>query len=186
MPLVVAGPGFAGKGVNAHRVDLRSILPTARRAVGAALPAGVSGGALQDDPDEEVVYAEGVMDMVSARNGAARLVVNDAKLAAGAPDLATRSLGDGRTALYPKPSPENLLGETPDADAEALRASLVGWRATLMPTETTGAPVPAALRSALRDRGYGTLGESVIASSTAFSPATRPPSTTAVSEPVKP
>ena len=38
----------------------------------------------------------------------------------------------------------------------------------------------------LRDRGYWTPGESVTASSTAFSPATRPPSTTAVSEPVKP
>jgi arylsulfatase A-like enzyme len=157
VPLVVAGPGFAGTGVHPHRVDLRSVLPTVLRATGATLPAGVTAPALQDDPDETTVFAEGVMDMVSARGPAARLVLSDAKLAANAPDLATRSLTDGRAALYIEPAPVDTVASS--AEGEALRAQIVAWRKSLNPATTTGAPVSEAIRAALRERGYWSPGE---------------------------
>lgn len=164
VPLVVAGPGFQGGGEQSGRVDLRSVVPTVLRAVGAALPAGVVAPALQDRPDEPVVYAEGVMDGVTVRDGAHRLILADAHLAAGAPELAARALDPAAAGLYAEPGTDNLLqGGSPStiADAEALRRALVEIRAGLRPASTTGAPVSPALREALRARGYWTPGEAV-------------------------
>ncbi len=148
VPLVVAGPGFGGGERPAGRVDLRSVVPTVLRAIGGALPAGVSAPALQDRPDADVLFAEGVMDQVSAWDSTTRLTLDDVGLAHGAPDLATRALdavtdeADGITIV----------------EAERLRAQLVTWRAGLVPATQPGAPVPEAIRAGLRERGYWTPG----------------------------
>jgi arylsulfatase A-like enzyme len=157
VPLVVAGPGFTGGAVHTGRVDLRSVLPTALRAAGAALPAGVTAPALQDDPDAPVLFAEGVMDEVSAWDGATRLTLHDARLAVGGPDLATRPLDDGRASLQVgSDRTERMFTADGATEAERLRARIVAWRTGIMPATTTGAPVPEALRAALRERGYWT------------------------------
>jgi arylsulfatase A-like enzyme len=169
VPLVVAGPGFMGGGEKSGMVDLRSVVPTVLRAVGALAPAGVVAPALQDDPSASVVYAEGVMDAVTVRDAAHRLILSDARLAAGAPDLGTRALdtpeGSLNAGLYAEPGAENRLGRDGLTDpgslteANALRAALLEIRAQLRPASVTGAPVSPALRDALRARGYWTPGE---------------------------
>jgi hypothetical protein len=120
--------------------------------------------ALQDGPSADVVYSEGVMDMVSVSDGRFRLVMSDARLAAGAPDLSTRPLSPPSVALYAEPDPTDLLASgAPGAvqEAAALREALVGIRETLRPAEHTGAPVSEALREVLRERGYWAPGTEV-------------------------
>jgi arylsulfatase A-like enzyme len=162
VPLVVAGPGFMGGGVQLGQVDLRSTFPTLLQAAGARAPAGLAVPPLQDRPDAAVVYAEGVMDSVSVRDATHRLVLSEAHLAAGASDLATRSLTGVGVALYAEPDSRNLLADGDPAQlaqAEHLRQALVQVRQGLQPATTTGSPVSPALREALRERGYWAPGE---------------------------
>jgi arylsulfatase A-like enzyme len=160
VPLVVAGPGFPPGAPRPGLVDLRSVVPTVARAVGAVPPAGVSASPLQDPAPAPVVYAEGVMDMVTARSAAGRLTIRSARLASGAPDLASVPLTDPRVTFAPADSDRDAPvtpAELPAA--EALRAAIVSWRAGLHPASTPGAAVPPALRDALRARGYWTPDE---------------------------
>lgn len=159
VPLVVAGPGFTGGSVRTGLVDLRSVLPTVLTAVGAALPAGVSAPALQHDPGADVVYAEGVMDEVSAWDGTTRLTMHDAKLAYGTSELSTRRLDDGRATLTSASHPVGPLAPLDRAalaEAERLRAQLVAWRAGLRLATEPGVQVPEHLRAGLREQGYWT------------------------------
>ncbi|MDP2312639.1 MAG: sulfatase [Pseudomonadota bacterium] len=156
VPLVVAGPGFGGGERSDGRVDLRSVVPTVLRAIGGALPAGVSAPALQDRPDAPVLFAEGVMDQVSAWDGAVRLTLDDVGLARGAPDLATRALDDRATLTRAAGVPADLADADARAEAARLRERVVAWRAGLVPATEPGVPVPDALRAALRERGYWT------------------------------
>lgn len=154
VPLVVAGPGFAKGRVHEERVDLRSVVPTVLRAIGGEAPAGAVAAPLQDGPDEPVVFAEGVMDQVSARSDAGRLVVRDVGLAAGAPRLATLTAGDATVSWYAEPDPEPR--PAPDG---ALLDAMRTWRAGLHPASETGAAVPPAVRKALSEQGYWTPGD---------------------------
>lgn len=154
VPLVVAGPGFVPGIPLPELVDLRSVLPTVLQAAGATLPAGVTASSLQDlvsgDLESGSVFAEGVMDMVSVRSADARLTLTDAKLADGSPGLGDRTL-DARALFYIDDQPAPF-----DERAEALRAALVDWRAGLHLATVPGVAIPAAMREALRARGYWT------------------------------
>ena len=159
VPLVVAGPGFEYGGVRAELVDLRRVLPTILAAAGATLPDDVSARPLQERGGDAVVYAEGVMDMVSATDGAARLTLREVKLAAGAPGLAGRGLFDGKAEFYETAASDEALASaslspTAALAAERLRESIGAWRGSVRPAPETGVPVSAELRAALRERGY--------------------------------
>ncbi len=156
VPLVVAGPGFGAGERRDALVDLRDVLPTALRAAGATLPAGVGGAPLQDAPGRDAVYAEGVMDMMSVRTRTRRLVVRDAR----AGDLAAR--GPATLSLYAVPEDgDRLATGAPDAMAEAepLLTRLAAWRAGLSPAAASGREIPAPTRDALREQGYWTPGQ---------------------------
>lgn len=159
VPLVVAGPGFEHRDVRHELVDLRRVLPTILAAVGATLPDGVVAKPLQERGGDAVVYAEGVMDMVSATDGVARLTLREVKLAAGAPELVGRGLFDGKAEFYGRAAGKELLGggalsPTAATAAERLRQSIGAWRGTVRPAPETGVPVSAEVRAALRDKGY--------------------------------
>ena len=143
VPLVVAGPGFPPSPPHEGLVDLRSVLPTALAAVGAALPAGVTAPPLQDRPVAAAVFAEGVMDGVTVRTSEARLDMDDVRLAAGFQS------NDGTFYLDDQPAPA-------DARAAPLREAILRWRQGLAPAAASGAPIPEGLREALHDRGYWT------------------------------
>ena len=145
VPLVVAGPGFPAQSPRPGLVDLRSVLPTVLRAVGAALPAGVSAPPLQDHEPAELAFAEGVMDSVSVRSASARLGMDDVHLASGFAPTAGR--------LYVDDQPVVALD---DPRAEPLAAAILAWRREVTPAAGSGAPIPAALRESLRERGYWT------------------------------
>lgn len=157
IPLVVAGPGFQAGGEQPGQVDLRSAFSTVLQAAGAVAPGGAVAPALQERPHAEVVYAEGVMDMVSVHDGRHRLVMSGVGLAAGAPGLSTAPLDGPGVSLYAEPDPQDLLDAGDPsalATAERLRQALVQTRAGLTPATATGAPVSPALRAALREQGY--------------------------------
>ena len=159
VPLVVAGPGFEHRGVRSELVDLRRVLPTILAAVGATLPDGVVAKPLQEGGGEAVVYAEGVMDMVSATDGVSRLTLRDVQLAAGAPGLAGRGLFDGKAEFYETAAGQEALAgatlsPTAATAAERLRQSIGAWRGTVRTAPDTGVPVSAEVRAALREKGY--------------------------------
>lgn len=168
VPLVIAGPGVARGQLRDTPVDLRSIVPTVLGAVGAVPPAGVVAprldGAAHDgalaSAASVTVFAEGVMDAVTARSPAGRLTIRAARLAVGAPDLATVSLTDPRVTFAPGDSDLDLP-VTPGtrAAADVLRRAIVAWRSGLTLATVPGTPVPDSLRAALRSRGYWTPGE---------------------------
>ncbi|MSP55885.1 MAG: hypothetical protein EXR69_09825, partial [Myxococcales bacterium] len=160
VPLVVAGPGVGRGQVQATPVDLRRVFPTVLAAVGAVLPAGVAAAPLDAGPPVATVFAEGVMDSVSARSAAGRLTIRAARLAVGAPDLAAVALTDPRVtfSLGDSDVDQPVTPETREA-AEVLRGAIVGWRSSLTLATAPGTPVPDSLRDALRSRGYWTPGE---------------------------
>ena len=157
VPLVVAGPGFTAGKVHDELVDLRRVLPTITTAASALLPNGVVARPLQEGGGDPAVFAEGVMDMVSATDGRGRLTVHDVHLVAGAPELATRPVADPRMEF-------GVTGENPAFGASipidqapaaaALQAAMVAWRAGLALAVDPGVPVSAELRAALQARGY--------------------------------
>ena len=166
VPLVVSGPGFTGGERRAALVDLRDVVPTILRVVGANPMADASGSALQDQPLRSAAFSEGVMDMVSVRTADARLVLRQTRLAkdGAVEELASRSLGDGNASFYDIKSdptetndllsPDSAPSAASLARASALRDLIVGWRRALHQSTTTGAPVPEAVREALRKNGY--------------------------------
>jgi arylsulfatase A-like enzyme len=145
VPLVVAGPGFPVGEVRDGLVDLRSVVPTVVAAVGATAPAGLTAPPLQTGDEPAVVFAEGVMDEVSARSRDARFGMADVHLAAG--------FQPGEGVFYVGDQPAPGAG---DPRADTLRAAIVAWRAALPPASGEGVEIPAALREALRERGYWT------------------------------
>ncbi len=157
VPLVVAGPGFTGGGMKDDLVDLRRVLPTLVTAAQGTMPEGVVAKPLQAGGGDPCVFAEGVMDMVSATDGRVRLTEHQAHLAAGAPELATRPALDPQNELGVGAAHTAFGAEIPReqaGDAAALAAAIVGWRGAIHPALDTGAPISPELRKALQERGY--------------------------------
>jgi arylsulfatase A-like enzyme len=170
VPLVVAGPGFTGGARSDALVDLRDVVPTFLAAVEGKAPAGARGVPLQtiargEAPAREAVFAEGVLDMASARGPTHRLVVRGLPLGEGSAErLANLPLTDASFDLYDVGrDPEELrdLLASPAAQdealAERLRREMVTWRRSLAsPDGAFQARVPAALEQGLRAQGYWT------------------------------
>jgi arylsulfatase A-like enzyme len=165
VPLVVSGPGF-GRGERVRGlVDARDVVPTMLAAAGAVAPAGLTGRALQevadgDAPMLDVVFAEGVMDMASARTPRWRLVYR-APLAdpSYADTLAAEAIDGGRFTLYDSEADPaettDVLEKNLDV-ARDLRERMVTWRRSLKPGTFRLGPddVSPEVRAMLQARGY--------------------------------
>ncbi len=164
VPMVAAGPGFpAGARVSAF-TDLRDVAPTLLAAAGLSPLAGAAGVDLRhvasgELPGHTAVYAEGVLGMVSVRDREGRLTAR-VRLddAADVASLADAPIDGGRFSLWDVPDTGDRL-RTPDAAAraraESLRASLLAWRATLIPSDRgLDSAEGDARREQLRREGY--------------------------------
>jgi hypothetical protein len=116
-------------------------------------------------PAREAVFAEGVLDMASARTATHRLVVRGLPLGEGSAErLAKLPLSDSSFDLHDVGrDPEELRdllaapGAQDEAMAERLREAMVSWRRSLAPPSGAfQAQVPAALEQGLRAQGYWT------------------------------
>mgnify|MGYP002885717550 CR=1 FL=1 len=145
VPMIAAGPGFpAGLRVDGL-VQALDLLPTVLKVAGAQVPVGSRGRPLQDvvtgdAPELDVVFSEGVMDMLSVRTKSHKLIARGFALAA--PELvsviASTPMDADRFALYdlqadPGERDNLLLSEAPQAKAiaESLRAKMLKWRVEL-------------------------------------------------------
>jgi hypothetical protein len=103
-----------------------------------------------------VVFAEGVMDMVSVRTDAWKLVYRGAPLAA--PDYADRlaaaDLAGPQFQLYDLAADPGEQHPTTNPVAATLRDRLVAWRRALRVSDGTVGRVDPAVKAALRDHGY--------------------------------
>lgn len=157
VPLVVACPCFPQGQVRDAFVDLRSVMPTILEAVGAVFPASLKAPSLQSTQSATTVFAEGVMDMISARSNQGRLTIHNAQLVTQGLDLATLDLQDPRVSFSnmntDQPGP---VGPAQAAQAEVLRQAILAWRKGLVRNTVPGADIPDALRDALRTHGYWT------------------------------
>lgn len=162
VPMVVMGPGFsAGRRVSGL-VDARDVVPTVLASARAVVPAGLKGRSLQERPDAlDAVYQEGVMDMVSVRTDAWRLVYHNAPLAdpGYVEALAGATLDATHFTLYDlkkDPLEQTNVIESEVALAAALRDRLVLWRTSLEAgTFRLGEDdVSPEVRAMLKARGY--------------------------------
>ncbi len=176
VPLIAWGPGFEG-GVNTDQlVDGRDVARTVLALAGALPPSGSGGRDLREvrrgETPLDVVFSEGVMDMVTARTATHRLVVSGVKLAEGAhvADIAALPPESPRFSLYDlraDPGEQHDVHAADPATTAALRDAIVAWRQGIAAgTHALGAEqVSPEVAKALRDHGYweaGGGGEGVI------------------------
>ena len=166
LPLVVMGPGFSAGARFPGLVDARDVVPTALRAAGAVVPAGLGGRALQDvvtgkAPALDAVFEEGVMDMVSVRTPEWRLVYPNVPLATPsyADQMAAAPIDAAHFVLYDLAADPHEQTNVVNLHADIagrLRDRLVAWRRSLTPgTFRLGVDdVSPEVREMLRSRGY--------------------------------
>jgi arylsulfatase A-like enzyme len=166
VPLVVMGPGFSAGARFPGLVDARDVVPTALRAAGAVVPAGLGGRALQDvvtgkAPALDAVFEEGVMDMVSVRTPEWRLVYPNVPLATPsyADQMAAAPIDAAHFVLYDLAADPHEQTNVVNLHADIagrLRDRLVAWRRSLTPgTFRLGVDdVSPEVREMLRSRGY--------------------------------
>lgn len=169
VPTLVSGPGFTPGARVDGLVDARDVAATVVALGGALPPAGMQGRDLRavarGEAPLDVVYSEGVMDMVSARSATHRLVYDQATLTA--PDwvdrMAAAPLEAPAFELYDvvaDPGERVNLLATPDDAARAvagrLRDGLVAWRRGLTVGGFAADPstVSPQVRARLREHGY--------------------------------
>lgn len=149
VPVLVRLPGGANAGRRvSDLVELTDVMPTVLALAGASPPAGSRGASLLPALDgsggtgRTLTHAEGALDLLSVADGDARIV--SAGLPAETPGLPTL------LAVAP-PNPATLVVTGDAARAEALRAALAEWRASVV----VAPPGPSAKqRQIARDRGY--------------------------------
>jgi hypothetical protein len=157
VPLLVRLPEGAGGGRRvAGLVELVDVMPTLLDLAGVTPPAGIHGHslvpALLGEPfaGRPVAYTQGglSMRMLGARTLAGRLIYS------GAP--VTSSLTPEFIDTAALPGPSFLASDSLDLAAQgAVRTEMAGWLRGLAPApEEQSAPLPEALRTALRDHGY--------------------------------
>jgi arylsulfatase A-like enzyme len=164
VPLVIWGPGFEGLGAIDGLVDARDVAATVLALAEARAPSGSGGRDLRavaaGQGLVDVVFAEGVMDMVAARSATHRLVyLGDLADPDHASKLAGAALDGPGFRLYdlttdPGEQVDVHIAQ-PEVTAE-LRDALVVWRQGLRTGEfevPTRAVDPAVVRS-LKQHGY--------------------------------
>ncbi len=152
VPLIVRMPGGAGGGTRVTApVALLDVLPTVLDIVGATPPADIHGHslvpALRGEPlaGREVLFAEGMFRMISARGEAGRLTFTGVGAdSAFLPELLAISRLDGPA----------FEGSALGGDRAALRDALVSWRSGLHTATATTAEISPALLRELRENGY--------------------------------
>lgn len=157
VPLVVVGPGFSSGKTEDRWVDLRRVLPTILQAVGAQMPAGITGKPLQQkDFFETEIFSEGVMDEVSVRDANGRLTFLQADLPQNMPELTT---------LDPQQNPRFRMSQKDHdqqgpvlnrEDAMPWLKKMIAWRNSLHPAATAGAEISPELKEELQKHGYWT------------------------------
>ena len=141
VPTIIAGPGFPKGSRVSGLIEARDIATTVLAAAGATIPAGLGGRDLRavaagTAPAIDVVFSEGVMDMISARTATHKLVYHHAPLNTPgyADTLAAAALDDTHFTLYDlvaDPTEQvNILAKDPTT-AASLRDRMVAWRRTL-------------------------------------------------------
>ncbi len=176
VPLIAWGPGFEG-GMNTDQlVDGRDVAATVLALAGALPPSGSGGRDLREvrrgEAPLNVVFSEGVMDMVTARTATHRLVVSGVKLAevGHAAMIAALPPESPRFSLYDlRADPGELhdIHETDVATTTSLRDAIVAWREGIVAGTHGVAPeaVSPEVAKALREHGYweaGGDGEGVV------------------------
>lgn len=103
VPLVVAGPFYEPGGLHGGQhnelVDLRRVMPTALLAAGIPAPDGVSALSLHNNNGDPVVFAEGVMDTMSAYDGVNWLTVDGLLTAPPTDDPLAPAMSEWRSEL---------------------------------------------------------------------------------------
>ncbi|GDX80974.1 arylsulfatase [Deltaproteobacteria bacterium] len=196
VPLVAWGPGFEG-GVNTDQlVDGRDVARTVLAVAGALPPSGSGGRDLREvrrgETPLEVVFAEGVMDMVTARTATHRLVVSGVRLAdpGHAAEIAALSLESARFALYDlaaDPGEQHDVHASDVATTAALRDRIVAWREGIVAGThaLSQEEVSPEVAKSLREHGYWEAGGDKPAVVTTAAPPIGAPSGGAGPEPVQ-
>jgi arylsulfatase len=151
VPLMVRMPGGVGASRVAAPVALLDVAPTILDLVGATPPADIHGRSLlpalhgEPIPGRDVLFAEGMFRMISARGASGRLTFTGVGAdSAFLPELLATSPLDGPA----------FEGGVDGVERASLHAAMQSWRGELHTATSTTAQISPALLQELRENGY--------------------------------